>query len=255
MPRYFLEVAYKGEAYSGFQTQKNANSVQQEIEKAFRILQRESVSMTGSSRTDAGVHALQNFFHFDFEGAVHPQFLYKINAILPQDIVIHSIREVGEEAHCRFDATGREYRYYIYQKKDPFQRDRAFYFPYRLNLDIMQQAAERVKSYQDFTSFSKRNTQVKSFICQITQSEWYREGDCLVYRVEANRFLRGMVRALTATMLKLGRHKISMEDFSAIIEAKDCREASFAVPPHGLFLVRVNYPPGVLEPGAKNFDY
>ena len=140
MPRYFLEVAYKGEAYSGFQTQKNANSVQQEMEKAFRILQRESVSMTGSSRTDAGVHALQNFFHFDFEGVVHPQFLYKINAILPQDIVVHSIREVEPAAHCRFDATSREYRYYIYQKKDPFLRERAFYFPYKLDLEIMQQA-------------------------------------------------------------------------------------------------------------------
>ncbi len=251
MPRYFLEVAYKGEAYSGFQTQKNANSVQQEIEKAFRVLQRETVVMTGSSRTDAGVHALQNFFHFDFDGAVHPQFLYKINAILPQDIVIHSIKELGAGAHCRFDATGREYRYYIYQRKDPFLSGRAFYFPYKLDLEIMQQAAELVKRYHDFTSFSKRNTQVKSFICQVSHSEWYREGDCLVYRVVANRFLRGMVRALTATMLKLGRQKISLEDFSAIIEAKDCRVASFAVPPHGLFLVRVNYPPGYYNPEPK----
>ncbi|HEX7845985.1 MAG TPA: tRNA pseudouridine(38-40) synthase TruA [Chitinophagaceae bacterium] len=241
MSRYFLEVSYKGTQYSGFQSQENANTVQAEVEKAFKILQREPVVLTGSSRTDAGVHALQNFFHFDHEPLIHPQFVYKMNAILPDDIVIGGIREVGAEAHCRFDAISREYRYYIYRRKDPFLKDRAFYFPYKLDLEKMQQAAAVLKEYTDFTSFSKRNTQVKTFECSLLTSEWRTEDDCLVYNVIANRFLRGMVRALTATMLQVGRNKLSLPEFRNIIEIKDCTKASFAVPGHGLFLIAVNY--------------
>ncbi len=241
MPRFFLELSYKGTAYSGFQTQQNANTIQSEVEKAFHILQRKTVSMTGSSRTDAGVHALQNFFHFDYEGALHPQFIYKLNAILPEDIVVRSVREVNKDANCRFDALSREYNYYIYRRKDPFLRDRAFYFPYKVDLEKMQEAAALIMEYDDFTSFSKRNTQVKTFQCKISKSEWVREGDCLVYRVIADRFLRGMVRALTATMLQVGRQKIDIKELRTIIEARDCTRASFAVPAHGLFLVKVAF--------------
>lgn len=241
MSRYFLEVSYKGTNYSGFQTQKNANSVQAEVEKAFTILQKEIVVLTGSSRTDAGVHALQNYFHFDFEGVIHSQFLYKINAIMPSDIVIKQVIPVSPEAHCRFDAISREYKYFIYRQKNPFLNDRAFYFPYKLDIEKLQQAADIIKCYQDFTSFSKRNTQVKTFVCEIQESRWVYENDCLVYIVRGNRFLRGMVRALTATMLKAGRGAISTQEFIKIIEAKDCTQASFAVPPHGLFLTAVRY--------------
>lgn len=241
MPRYFLEVSYKGTAYSGFQSQENANTIQAEVETAFEILQKERLVMTGSSRTDAGVHALQNFFHFDYDGTINPKFVYKINAILPPDIVVKNIRRVSDEAHCRFDAFSREYKYYIYQQKNPFLADRAYYFPFKLDVPLMQQAAEILKEYNDFTSFSKRNTQVKTFQCNILESRWLNENDCLVYNVKANRFLRGMVRALTATMLKAGRGKISLEEFRQIIEAKDCTKASFAVPAHGLFLVSVQY--------------
>ena len=244
MPRYFLEIAYKGTAFSGFQTQENAITVQSEIEKAFGILQRKQVVLTGSSRTDAGVHALQNYFHFDFEEQVHPQFVYKMNAILPADIVVRRLIPMPAEAHARFDAVTREYRYFIYRSKDPFLTDRAYYFPYHLDTDRMQAAAAILKEYNDFTSFSKRNTQVKTFLCRLDESVWEQEGDCLVYRVRGNRFLRGMVRALTATMLKAGRGKISLDEFRAIIEARDCTRASFAVPAHGLFLVAVNYPEG-----------
>lgn len=247
--RYFLELSYKGTAYSGFQSQSNANSVQAEVEKAFAILQRQQVVMTGSSRTDAGVHALQNFFHFDFEGAIHPQFVYKMNAILPGDVVVKRLWRVGDEAHSRFDARSREYKYFIYRKKNPFLADRAYYFPYKLDMEAMQEAAGLLKEYQDFTSFSKRNTQVKTFLCNIMESGWEEEGECLVYRVRADRFLRGMVRALTATMLKLGRGKMDLEGFRGVIEAKDCTVASFAVPGHGLFLVSVEYPGGVLVEG------
>jgi tRNA pseudouridine38-40 synthase len=246
MSRYFLELSYQGTQYSGFQSQENANTVQAEVEKAFAILQKEPVKMTGSSRTDTGVHALQNYFHFDYEPVIHPQFVYKLNAILPADIVVKQLIPVSAESHARFDAIGREYKYFIYRHKDPFLRDRAFYFPYRLDLEKMQAAAALLKEYRDFTSFSKRNTQVKTFLCVIEHSEWGWEGDCLVYNVRGDRFLRGMVRALTATMLKVGRGKMGLDEFRAVIEAKDCTRASFAVPAHGLFLVAVTYPTGWL---------
>ena len=242
MSRYFLEVSYKGTKYSGFQLQDNANTIQAEVEKAFAILQKEKVTMTGSSRTDAGVHAFQNFFHFDFDGSINPHFIYKINAILPADIVIKKLIPVQENAHCRFDALSREYKYYIYRHKNPFLNEKAFFFPYKLDIEKLKQAAQVIKGYQDFTSFSKRNTQAKTFICQLSVSEWIWKGDCLVYHVKANRFLRGMVRALTATMLNVGRNKFSINKFREIIEAKDCTKANFAVPAHGLFLLSVEYP-------------
>lgn len=241
MTRYFLELSYKGTAFSGFQTQENAVTIQEEVENAFAVLQRDKVTMTGSSRTDAGVHARQNFFHFDYSGLIHPQFLYKINAILSQSIVIEGIREVLPDAHCRFDAKARTYQYYIYAHKDPFLEDRAWYYPYSLNKELLQQAATLVLGFEDFTSFSKRNTQVKSFQCKLLFSEWREEGGCLVYKVKANRFLRGMVRALVSTMLQVGRGKISLDGFREIIEAKDCTRASFVAPARGLFLEEVSF--------------
>lgn len=241
--RYFLEVSYKGTAYRGFQSQENANTVQAEVEKAFTILQKDRVEMTGSSRTDAGVHADQNYFHFDYDGTIHPQFLYKFNAILPPDIVAKQLKAVSPEAHSRFDALAREYRYFIYRDKNPFLQDRAYFFPYKVDIDAMKAAAGILKEYHDFTSFSKRNTQVKTFQCDIMHSEWDWKDGCLVYHVKANRFLRGMVRALTATMLQVGRGKLTLDEFRTIIEARDCTKASFAVPAHGLFLVAVHFPP------------
>jgi len=241
MSRYFLEVSYKGTNYSGFQIQQNANSIQAEIEKAIQILQKKKISLTCSSRTDAGVHALQNFFHFDFEGQINPQFVYRMNAILPADIVVQKIMAVQQESHCRFDAISREYKYFIYWHKNPFLKDRAFYFPYKLNIELMQQAAALIKGYKDFTSFSKRNTQVKTFNCCIMESTWERENECLVFYVKADRFLRGMLRALVATMLKIGRGKMTITAFKQVIEAKDCTKTTFAAPSYGLFLVRVNY--------------
>lgn len=252
MPRYFIELAYKGTRYSGFQVQENALTVQEEMEKALAVLLG-PVALTGSSRTDAGVHAWQNYFHFDLEKRVeayrgihhHGGFVYKMNAILPPDITVKALHPVKEDAHCRFDAVERSYRYYTYNKKNPFLSDRAYYFPYTLDIPGMNRAAALLMDYTDFTSFSKRNTQVKTFICRISRSTWIREGDCLLYEVSANRFLRGMVRALTATMLKLGRGHLTLEEFQEIIVARDCTKASFAAPAHGLFLQAVSYPHSV----------
>lgn len=244
MQRYFLEVTYKGSGYAGFQIQKNANTVQSEIQRTMYILFKEDILLTGSSRTDAGVHALQNFFHFDTELNIQERYIYNLNALLPQDISIRNIIPVHSEAHCRFDAISREYSYHLYQKKNPFLNDRAYYFPYTMDVDKMQQAARALFDYSDFTSFSKRNTQVKNFRCRILRSDWEIRDDELIYHVQANRFLRGMVRGLTGTMLLAGRGTIDLEEFHAIIGSKDCSRANFAVPGHGLFLEKVNYPDG-----------
>jgi len=241
MPRYFIEVAYKGTNYSGFQKQQNANSVQAELEKALEIFYRQKFELTGSSRTDAGVHALQNFFHFDTDRVIDDGS-YNLNAILPDDIVAKRIFPVADDAHCRFDALSRQYHYYIYQDKDPFLQGRAYYVPYPIDMDLLQAAAAEIKNHTDFTSFSKRNTQVKTFECTIQQSEWIQEVNCLVYRVKANRFLRGMVKGMVGTMLLVAKKKITLDEFIAIIEAKDCTKADFSVSADGLFLVKVTYP-------------
>jgi tRNA pseudouridine38-40 synthase len=241
--RYFLELMYKGTAYSGFQAQENAhNTIQEQTEKAFAVLTRQDLTLTGSSRTDTGVHALQNFFHVDYDGEFHPHFLYRINAILPKDIVVKNIYRVQPDAHCRFDAVSRTYSYHIYRTKNPLLADRAYYFPYSLDFEKMQEAAAILTTYSDFTSFSKRNTQVKTFICSIEKSNWRIDGEEMIYEVRANRFLRGMVRGLTGTMLQAGRNKITLDEFKKIIEVKDCRQADFSVPGHGLFLMNVEYP-------------
>jgi len=241
MARYFIELSYKGTRYSGFQIQENALTVQGEIEGALKILQREEIKLTGSSRTDAGVHALKNFFHFDFSGDLLPDLVYKLNAVLSRDIAIRNIYPVPEEMHARFDATYREYKYYLSRVRDPFRQETSWYYPYALDLDKLKIAAETIREYDDFTSFSKRNTQAKTAICRLDTSEWIEEEGCLVYHVRGNRFLRGMVRALMATMLKVGRGKMGMDDFREVIEARDCTRASFAAPAGGLFLVDVGF--------------
>lgn len=246
MTRYFISVLYKGTQYAGFQIQDNANSIQFEVEKALRIFFKISVQLTCSSRTDAGVHALSNYFHFDSDAMpgeeIVARSLYNLNAILPQDIVVKAIFPVPDHWHSRFTASAREYWYYLYQAKDPFLSDRAFYYPYKLDLAALNHAAALLREYTDFTSFSKRNTQVKTFNCSIEKSEWVEANGMIIYQVKANRFLRGMVRGLVGTMLRVGSHKISLEEFSKIIESKNCSKADFSVPPQGLFLINVFYP-------------
>jgi len=246
MPRYFLEVSYKGALYSGFQVQDNAPSVQGAVEKAMGVLFRRDLVLTGSSRTDTGVHARQNFFHFDLEEIIDPLKIYNINALLPPDIVVKGFYPVAPGAHCRFDATAREYKYYIYGEKDPFLADRALFFPYPMDRDKLAAAAAMILENRDFTAFSKRNSQVKTFLCTIQASAWEDEGGCLVYRVRANRFLRGMVRGLVGTMLQVGRGKMSLEAFGEVMRGGDNQLADFSVPGHGLFLFRVYYPVSVL---------
>jgi tRNA pseudouridine38-40 synthase len=242
MSRYFLEVSYKGTSYSGFQVQANAGSIQKEIEKAFAVFFRKSVLMTGASRTDTGVHARQNYFHFDFDEPLTEQVVYRLNAILPWDICIRGIFSVPEGAHCRFDAESREYRYHIYNKKDPFLADRAYFYPYPLDWAALDEISLLLKEYTDFVSFSKRNTQVNHFRCNIYESHWVRHEDRCYFRIRANRFLRGMVRGLTGTMLMAGRGLLTVSQFEEILQGGDPTRVNFNVPAKGLFLERIRYP-------------
>lgn len=246
MQRYLLELSYKGTNYSGFQVQDNAVTIQSELQKALKTLFKTDIELTGSSRTDAGVHALQNFFHFDSELAIRNESVYNLNAILPADIAVQNLYTVPPDFHARFSALSRTYHYFIYRKKNPFKTQTAWHYPFQIELNQLQAAATVIKTHTDFTSFSKRNTQVKSFECSILESHWNLHEDGLMYTVTANRFLRGMVRGLVATMLKVGRGSIDMEQFRQIIIAKDCTKADFSAPAHGLFLVKVAYPSGIL---------
>jgi tRNA pseudouridine38-40 synthase len=247
MPRYFLEICYKGTNYSGFQVQKNGKTIQSEVENALQLVYKQSIRLTGSSRTDAGVHALQNYFHFDMGAVLSFKELYNINAILPPDISVKGIYNVSDEAHCRFDALTREYKYFIYHKKNPFLYDRAWYYPFRLNKQLLHQAAQMVEDHGNFIAFSKRKTQVNNFKCEIEVSQWLEEDGCLIYNVKANRFLRGMVRALVSSMLKVARETLTIDSFKALLESDVQSSASFAAPAHGLFLTEVSYPNGFLE--------
>lgn len=239
--RYFIEVSYKGTRYAGFQIQKNAITIQGELEKVLNTITRNHIALTGSSRTDAGVHALQNFFHFDLHVDFNPLSVYNINALLPRDIVVKSVFAVPPDAHCRFLATSREYKYHISAIKDPFLTETALYYPFSVDMELLKQAADLLYHYTDFTSFSKRNTQTGTNDCTIIKSEWTTGENTFIYNVKANRFLRGMVRGLVGTMLLAGRKKISLSEFEAIIQGKDCTKANFATPAHGLFLVKVEY--------------
>jgi tRNA pseudouridine38-40 synthase len=276
MPRYFIELSYKGTAYSGFQIQKNSITIQSELEKALEVFFKKPFALTGASRTDSGVHALQNFFHFDTdqpsginmrggqgqseitssefsmedmeqhllsgqEEMSLKKCIYNINSILPYDIAIKRIFRVDDKAHCRFDAIYREYKYFIYRDKNPFLQHTAYYYPYQLSLIKLNEAASLLLGKKDFTSFSKKNTQVKNFICDVQQSQWIAEESKLVYHVKANRFLRGMVKAMVGTMLRVGTGKITLNEFNQIIEKRDCLESDFSVPSHALFLIAVKY--------------
>jgi tRNA pseudouridine38-40 synthase len=245
MQRHFLELSYKGTAYSGFQIQDTGGTIQSEVTDALSTILRTEFQLTGSSRTDAGVHAEQNFFHFDTELEITDKHVYNLNAVLPKDIAVKQVRRVSPEAHCRFDATSRSYRYSIYRDKDPFLTDTAWMYPFTIDRILLAEAAAILLEYTDFTSFSKRNTQVKTFNCCIEMSQWVERDGLLLYEVRSNRFLRGMIRGLVATMLRVARSNISINDFRKIIESKDCSKADFSAPAHGLCLTKVAFPVSV----------
>ena len=245
MPRYFLEVAYMGSKYSGFQVQQNANTIQSEISRAFQIFFKTGFELTGSSRTDAGVHALQNFFHFDTDIEIHQSQIYNLNSLLPHDIVLKNFFPVKPDAHCRFDAVERTYNYHITRFKNPFLYGRAYYYPYSVNTGMLEELAEAIPRYKDFTSFSKRKTQVNHFFCDVKYSSWCIHEDTWQYEIKADRFLRGMVKALVGTMLRIAKKNNGVAEFEKIAALKDCSAADFSAPSHGLFLTSIKFKTGI----------
>lgn len=245
MPRYFLEVAYLGTNYSGFQVQQNANTIQAEIERALKIFYKNNFDLTGSSRTDAGVHALQNFFHFDSDLNINHANLYNLNALLNHDIVIKNIFPVKPDAHCRFDAISRTYNYYIHKTKNPFLFSTSYYYPFTINAGLLHLYASVIIKHQNFTAFSKRNTQVNDFICNIQHSCWKIENDIWRYEISADRFLRGMIKAIVGTMLRLAKNNANSAELEKIINLKDCNHADFSPPSHGLCLKEIKFRPDI----------
>jgi len=242
--RYFFTIAYKGTNYHGWQKQPNAIGVQQIVEEVFSIILNQKSEIVGSGRTDSGVHATNQVFQFDFSGEQRDaeQLLYKANKMLPKDVALKHVSQVKDEAHARFDAISRAYQYHIVTEKNPFAIDQAYFFTHDLAIEKMNLAAEKLLNYQDFQSFSKVKTDVFTFNCDIFEARWKQEQDSLVFHIKANRFLRGMVRAIVGTLLEVGQNKISLVHFEDIIKAKDRNSAGRAVPAHGLYLTEVQYP-------------
>ncbi len=248
--RYFLELKYDGAAYCGWQRQPDQPSVQQAIEKALSTLLREEVVITGAGRTDTGVNALYYVAHFDLSHTIEDpaQIRYKLNFLLPEDISVSSLTPVCEEAHARFSACEREYRYYISPYKNPFVRSCAWQYYVPLDVDRMNEAAATLLEYDDFTSFAKLNSNNKTNICHVMQAVWTVDANgVLCFTIRADRFLRNMVRALVGTLVDVGRGRYTPEEFREIVESRDLSRSSGGAPPQGLFLSDVRYPAEIFE--------
>lgn len=244
MRRYFIYLGYNGRNYNGWQTQPNGVTVQQTLEEALATFLRKPVPIVGAGRTDAGVHARMMVAHFDWEEEIEDlAFLAdKLNRILPKDIAIYRIVPVRADAHARFDATSRTYKYYLTDQKNPFNQNWTYRTYVALDFDAMNAACDILFDYIDFTSFSKLHTDAKTNNCRILQAGWAREGDVWVFTIRADRFLRNMVRAIVGTLLEVGRKRMTLDGFRQVIEAKDRCQAGTSVPGHALFLVDVSYP-------------
>jgi tRNA pseudouridine38-40 synthase len=243
MPRYFFEIAYNGTHYAGWQSQANATGVQSVVEVALSHLFRTQMKIVGSGRTDTGVHCRQQFFHCDIATPVQPErLLHRLNAFLPRDIAIRSVRQVAATASARYDAYARTYEYRITTVKDPLQLGHALYFFKPLDVPTMNKAAALLRGEHDFECFSKVKTDVNHFLCAIKKASWKRQDHNLVFTITANRFLRGMVRAIVGTLLDVGTGKLSVSDFQRILDSRDRKKAGANVDPHGLYLTEVKYP-------------
>ena len=242
--RYFIYLSYKGTAYHGWQNQPNGISVQEVLTKALSTVLRTETEITGAGRTDTGVHAQLMVAHFDVEGELPAalDLANKLNSLLPRDIAILKIVEVQPDAHARFDAVSRQYEYHVVTEKDVFRTELAARLSDKLDFEAMNLATSVLLEYRDFTSFSKLHTDVKTNNCVITRAEWSKQGDEWVFTIEADRFLRNMVRAIVGTLFEVGRHRMSVDEFRAVIEAKNRCKAGVSVPAQGLYLVDIQYP-------------
>jgi len=243
--RYFVELSYNGTHYFGWQRQPKQITVQEILEDAFSLLLKSKIELTGCGRTDTGVHAKQYFAHFDYpktlSEVVRHKLLYRLNAFLPKDIVIHRIYQVEEDLHARFSAKERTYKYYIATTKNPFHYQTTCRVFEKLDVEAMNEAAALLIGTKDFTSFSKLHTDVNNNLCEVKTAFWKQEEELLVFTITANRFLRNMVRAIVGTLLLVGKSKISIADFQEIINKKDRCKAGVSVPACALFLEKVSY--------------
>lgn len=240
--RYFIKFSYNGTHYHGWQYQPNAVSVQETLTKAMATVLNCGVELMGAGRTDTGVHAKMMYAHFDFEAVFNSDaIVHKLNSYLPKDLAVFEIVPVHDTAHARFDATKRTYEYHINTFKDVFLHEQSWYYHQSLDVDLMNQAAQILLHHTDFQCFSKVNTDVNTFNCKISEAYWQSENNSLIFTISADRFLRNMVRAIVGTLINIGLHKITLEDFNAIIASKDRSEAGFSVPAHGLYLTNIKY--------------
>ncbi len=245
--RYFIELSYNGKAYHGWQNQPDAISVQEVLEKTLSTVLKEPIAIVGAGRTDAGVHAKQMFAHFDTESIFDADNLkFKLNSFLPKNIAIHDIFRVKEEVHARFDALSRAYLYRITLQKNVFSHNKAYYLKSNLDIDTMNEACKILFKYKDFQCFSKSNTDVKTYYCDIMKAEWIVKNDELHFVIQADRFLRNMVRAIVGTMIDIGLGKITVDELHDIIKSKNRSEAGFSVPAHALYLTQVQYPETII---------
>lgn len=256
--RYFIRLSYHGGAYCGWQTQPGLPTVQETLEKALSTLLRQPIAVVGCGRTDTGVHASDFYAHFDVEDLdvdTH-QLTFKLNSFLPPDIAIFGILPVASNAHARFDATARTYQYHVSNRRLPFRQGLYCRIYFEPDYELMNKAADILMQYEDFTSFAKLHTQVKTNICHITHAHWNMGDDDgeWVFTIRSNRFLRNMVRSVTGTLLDVGRGKLSLDGLRHIIERKDRCAAGVSMPPQGLFLCRVEYPKTVAQPRLFEFD-
>lgn len=244
--RFFIELAYKGCAYHGWQRQPNALTVQEVLDKALCTVFRQHTESTGCGRTDTGVHAKQFFAHFDLGISADMNLdkaIISLNGILPPDISIKQIVEVSPQAHARFDAVGRSYEYHIHHYKDPFKLGFSWQLRDELDIEAMNKAAKILTSYRDFSCFSKSNTQVFTNNCTVKKAYWKKYPDGMVFYITADRFLRNMVRAIVGTLIPIGRGEYKPEEIRGIIESKNRSNAGASVPACGLYLTKVTYPP------------
>lgn len=244
--RYFLELSYNGKNYHGWQNQPHAISVQEVLEKALSTLLNQPTAIVGAGRTDAGVHAKKMFAHFESETSFEAiDLVYKLNSFLPKDIAVHDVFKVNPDAHARFHAVSREYLYRISLSKDVFNYDESYYLKPQLDLNKMKEATKLLLGYKDFQCFSKSNTDVNTYNCDIMLAQWELVENELQFRIKADRFLRNMVRAIVGTLINVGLGKLEVEDMHTILASKNRSEAGFSVPAHGLYLIDVAYPDSI----------
>ena len=246
--RYFITLSYDGTRYHGWQVQPNGISVQGCLQQALSTLLRQPMEVTGAGRTDAGVHASMMVAHFDLVEDLQPeldcvQLTYRLNKILPPDIAVQKVEPVSDDLHARFSATSRTYHYFVHLPKSPFRRAYSWQLFGQIDFQRMNEAAALLPEYTDFTSFSKVNTDTKTNLCTIHHARWEElEPGVWRFEIQANRFLRNMVRAIVGTLLEVGRGRMSVEEFCRVIESKNRCSAGESVPGHALFLVDIQYP-------------